>query len=101
MLFVLLFAALLPAGENLIVNPRLIRGQNGKVTGWIIARGTVTAKEGFTEIAPSDPGKGFVVFQRLKANRTPIICWNMITGPPTGPAEKSTAKKNARTVPDM
>lgn len=66
-LLVLFSAALLPADENLIVNPRLIFGKDGKAAGWIIARGKVSAKNTFTEIASAATGKGFVVFQRLKA----------------------------------
>ena len=64
---VVFFAAMLTSAENLIVNPRLVPDKNGKVPGWIVVRGTASAKDGFTEIAPSSPGKGFVIFQRLKA----------------------------------
>ncbi|MBR7103443.1 MAG: hypothetical protein IKC65_00710 [Lentisphaeria bacterium] len=63
---VALFGGYVLCAQNLISNPLMKAGKNGRITSWTVASGKVQSFEKHAAVFPV-PGKGFVIFQKIKA----------------------------------
>ena len=55
------------ANENLIQNPYMLKGKDGKIANWVIPQGVITNHKTLVQVAAKDPDKGITLFQNLKA----------------------------------